>query len=128
MTHTILMAPQLDAVNANERLHYHAKAQKTKAWRSAANLAAETAGVPALDRARIVITVSFPDKRRRDVHNLYPTAKAIVDGLVDAGVLPDDDDRRLIGPDMRRGPKTDGGPPVWRVDIHPIEDEEEAAA
>ena len=30
-----------------------------------------------------------------------PTLKALVDGLVDAGLLPDDDARHLQGPDMR---------------------------
>jgi hypothetical protein len=36
------------------------------------------------------------------VGNYYPTAKAILDGLVDAGVLPDDNDDHVTGPDMRR--------------------------
>jgi hypothetical protein len=43
------------------------------------------------------------NRRRSDVGNLYPTAKAVVDGLVDYGLIEDDDDTRLIGPDMRRG-------------------------
>lgn len=30
------------------------------------------------------------DRRRRDPSNLMPTQKAVVDGLVDAGVVPDD--------------------------------------
>ena len=34
-----------------------------------------------------------------------PTAKAVVDGLVDAGVLPDDDAKHLLGPDLRRHPE-----------------------
>ena len=34
------------------------------------------------------------DRRRRsDVGNVYPAAKAAIDGLVDAGVIPDDNDR-----------------------------------
>lgn len=28
-----------------------------------------------------------------------------VDGLVDAGILPDDDDKHLTGPDLRRDPE-----------------------
>lgn len=34
-----------------------------------------------------------------------PTAKAIVDGLVDAGVIPDDSNEWVTGPDMRAGEK-----------------------
>ena len=39
-----------------------------------------------------IVEVSLPvrDNRRRDPHNYYPTVKAIVDGLVDAGLWPDD--------------------------------------
>ena len=42
---------------------------------------------------------------RRDLHNYMPTLKALVDGLVDAGLLPDDDARHLQGPDMRLDPR-----------------------
>jgi len=46
-----------------------------------------------------------PDSgHRRDPANWYPSFKACVDGLVDAGVLNDDDHAHVIGPDMRIGP------------------------
>jgi hypothetical protein len=45
----------------------------------------------------------FPDHRRRDPANWAPTAKAVIDGLVDAKVFTDDDHKHLIGPDMRIG-------------------------
>ena len=32
-----------------------------------------------------------------------PTLKALVDGLVDAHLIPDDDWKHLIGPDVRMG-------------------------
>ena len=38
-----------------------------------------------------------------DPANAYPAVKALIDGLVDAGVLPDDDAAHLDGPDMRLG-------------------------
>lgn len=39
-----------------------------------------------------VVSVALPvkDKRRRDPHNYFATVKPIVDGLVDAGLWPDD--------------------------------------
>lgn len=37
--------------------------------------------------------------------NYMATVKPIVDGLVDAGVLPDDDAKHLLGPDLRRHPE-----------------------
>nr|WP_303769103.1 hypothetical protein [Schaalia odontolytica] len=42
--------------------------------------------------------MAYPDRRRRDRHNLAPTIKAMLDGLIDAGLLPDDADRYLDGP------------------------------
>lgn len=39
----------------------------------------------------IMVTLTFPTQRRRDPHNYVGTVcKAIVDGLVHAGVFPDD--------------------------------------
>lgn len=48
------------------------------------------------------MTLVWADNRRRDPGNWYPTAKAIVDGLVDAGILIDDDHTKVVGPDMRQ--------------------------
>ncbi len=39
--------------------------------------------------------------RLRDVGNV--SVKAAIDGLVDYGLIPDDDDAHLLGPDLRRG-------------------------
>lgn len=103
---TIILAPPCDFINANQRLHHHAKAKLTKAWREATFDEWQARGCLlnccAFDRAHVTVTIRFPTNHRRDVGNYYPTAKAIVDGLVDAGVLPDDNDEHLTGPDMRR--------------------------
>jgi Holliday junction resolvase RusA-like endonuclease len=44
-----------------------------------------------------------PDKRRRDLDNALASMKAAWDGLVDAGVLVDDDSKhlKLAAPEMR---------------------------
>lgn len=44
-----------------------------------------------------------PRRGRYDPGNLYPVGKAAVDGLVDSGILVDDDWKHLDGPDMRHG-------------------------
>lgn len=96
------------AISANQRIHWAKRARWTKAWRARAYVAAIQAGRPKLDRAHVTVTIHFTDKRRRDVANLYPTVKAVVDGIVgDASVLPDDSDAYLVGPDMRPGDKRD---------------------
>ncbi len=54
-------------------------------------------------RSRVVAELRFARRRKRDPSNWSSTAKAAVDGLVDAGVFPGDDSRFVIGPDMREG-------------------------
>lgn len=40
--------------------------------------------------AEVSITLPVKDNRRRDPHNFLPACKAIIDGLIDAGLAPDD--------------------------------------
>lgn len=86
-------------LNANHRLHYQATAKKVKALRVLGKRAAEGLVFP--DPCLLVAYLGFPDKRRRDLHNLYPTLKALIDGIVDAGALLDDSHQHLAGPDLR---------------------------
>ena len=83
-----------DYLNLNQRLHWAPKMRLTAAWREAARIAALKLGRNKLRRrhSRSYIHVSYPVKqcRRRDAHNWTPTTKAIIDGLVDAGVWEDD--------------------------------------
>ena len=102
-TWTVELPAGLTLLNANERLHWRPKNNRTQAIRAASFACVKAARVPKLKRASVVVEFRPPDRRRRDVHNLYPSAKAAIDGLVDAGVLPDDSDRYLVGPDMRTG-------------------------
>lgn len=94
-----LEVPSRFVLNANRPVHYRARAPIVKTLRLLGKRAAEgrTFPVPCL----LVAHIGFPDKRRRDLHNYYPTLKAVIDGVVDAGALIDDDHKHLIGPDLR---------------------------
>lgn len=114
---TLILDPPAAFISANGRLHFRKRAELTKVWRELAATRVYTLRQPLLpkyDLAHITVTIRFATNHRRDVGNYYPTAKAIVDGLVDAGVLPDDDDRHLVGPDLRR--EYPNGTP--RVTVH----------
>lgn len=90
-------------LTANERKHWAKKARTTAILRQLAVLEAArfNAKHEPFTRAHLTVHVGWPDKRRRDVANVAPTIKALIDGCVDAGLLPDDDDEHLVGPDLR---------------------------
>lgn len=103
-------------LNSNMRLHRMAAAKLTAQWRAAAKTAAQGHGqLP----APVNITAYIWKARagRYDAGNLYPTAKACVDGIVDAGLLADDSNEYVIGPDMRHGGK---GEPMLVLEFRPI--------
>ncbi|MGW0764504.1 hypothetical protein [Streptomyces sp. NPDC002676] len=97
----VALPPRLLLLNSNQRLHHHRRADITRVLRRAAWAASRA--VPHLERAHIVGVLHPEDRQRRDPANWYPSFKACVDGLVDQGVLDDDDHTRVIGPDMRIG-------------------------
>jgi len=105
-------------LTANQRMHHHERARIVRILRRAAADAAASQGAPRLERAHIVVHVAWPDRRRRDAHNLYVTAKACIDGLVDYGLIPDDDDTHLIGPDFRVDPELSGIRRATRLTFH----------
>jgi crossover junction endodeoxyribonuclease RusA len=90
-------------LTANQRLHFHAKGRVVRQWRDATAWQCRGMGLSFPGGARIIAELRFLGVRKRDPNNWADTAKAVVDGLVDAGLFPDDDPRYVIGPDMRLG-------------------------
>jgi len=91
-------------LNANSRVDRRSQTKDRQAWRQAGATWAHSAKLPKLGRAHLLAELRFVDNRHRDAHNLYPSLKALVDGMVtDYGLLPDDSHRYLIGPDLRVG-------------------------
>lgn len=77
----------------NQRLHWAAKNRLTQAWRSATAwhaLAHFPRSGGHLPPCIVDIALPVKDNRRRDPSGWHLTAKACVDGLVDAGWWPDD--------------------------------------
>jgi len=92
-------------INSNDRTYWAKKAQHTKAWKAAADVAARNRGGYFTCPVRIVCTYHKTRGGRWDVGNLQPTSKALVDGLVAAGVIYDDSNEYVVGPDNRAGAK-----------------------
>jgi len=108
MTDTIsLFIPKPDEwINANQKLHWAVKNSRVQTWRDTACYLARQAKLPQLALPASVNAYIIKDRGSRyDPNNLADTTKACIDGLVDAGVLPDDSWQELIGPDHRHGGK-----------------------
>jgi hypothetical protein len=100
--------------------HWTYRSGLTKTWRDGAQTICKALKIPPMQHAVIHISWNPPDNRRRDSANCYPTAKAVVDGVVAAGVLPDDDWRHVDGPYMHMGPITK--PASITIAILPVQD------
>ncbi|MCZ4099819.1 hypothetical protein [Streptomyces sp. H39-C1] len=109
----VALSPRLLLLNSNQRLHHLRRADITRVLRRAAWAASRE--LPVLERAHIIGVLHPDDRGRRDPANWYPSFKACVDGLVDQGVLEDDDHTRVVGPDMRIGHVVSGSRLVLHV-------------
>lgn len=100
----VLLKGGKDWITDNQRLGWRQKSRLVKAWRSQAGQVARLAMPQLVLGAHVIGELRFSDNRRRDPNNWNPTAKACIDGLVDARVFPDDNHTIVVGPDMRIGP------------------------
>ena len=89
----IELPPGLPLLNANDRIHYRSRSKITEQLRSEACRAAKAEHWLPFGKVRVRCIFRAPDNRRRDVSNLFPSFKAVLDGIVDAGVLKDDNDK-----------------------------------
>lgn len=117
MTTLTITLPRSEWWTANARIHWAARARKTRAVRRRVATIARAARMPRMDRAALTVTIHTPTARRFDPHNLASTViKAGIDGLVDAHVLPDDSSDHLTAVTIRRGPKT-GTPGTYQLTL-----------
>ena len=104
-TSLTLEIPRAWLLNANQRLNHWERARRTSDLRrygfAVARHASARRSEPYQRQVRLIAWVSWPDRRRHDGHNVTPTLKPAIDGLVDAGMFVDDSDAWLIGPDIR---------------------------
>jgi len=69
------------------------------------------------DKLSVVLIAYYPDRRKRDLDNLF---KAVLDGLMKAGVFNDDSQIEYLS--IKKGPQEKPG--MIFVDIESMEDEE----
>jgi hypothetical protein len=83
--------------NAERTWHRHKRATLIKQWRTRWYFLAKNARVPHVDKVAISCVPLATNRRwRPDVGACYPAVKAAIDGIVDAGVLDDDNPDHLL--------------------------------
>lgn len=100
-------------LNANDTMHWAPKSKLIRAWLMRTIAAAQTARLPKdLRQVEIIGYVNKDNNASYDAHNLYPTLKAMIDGLTDPrsrqpgyGMIPDDNNDILIDARMKAGEK-----------------------
>lgn len=111
-----------EMISSNDRLDPHTKAELTAYLRSlSTDIALETYEHPERTMfseerpCYIGVVICAPTSRRMDSPNWYPTVKALIDGLTDAGVFDDDNNKIITSMTFLPGPKTDNK--KYRIEI-----------
>lgn len=105
----------------NQRLHWRAKAERTRVTRNAVAWSAKAAKIGyMLPHISVGLHYAPGDNRKRDCDNLVPTLKVAVDGLTTAKIVVDDDPVHVttIMPTIHTGP---GKRRLW-ITIHTTEE------
>lgn len=83
-------------INSNDRYHQTDKAKVTKRirvfayWHTLTSKDKTRGAFSPSNPCEVTVTVYSPTKSKLDPPNLYPTVKAIIDGMTDAGIWTDD--------------------------------------
>jgi hypothetical protein len=94
--------------NAERRNTRWDRADSTATWRTDFFWRAKQHHIPPLDRIRVVAIPHHANRRSpQDTGACAPAVKAAIDGLVDAGVIPDDNGRH-VSEIVYRAPVIDG--------------------
>lgn len=90
-TYKIELPYRKPPLTANQRFgHWAQKSKIVAEVRRTANILARSHQVGPHERITVQLFYRPRDRRRRDPSNLMPSQKALLDGLVDARVVPDD--------------------------------------
>lgn len=97
MSTMILTIPDEYWLTSNQRLHWAAKAKRTKFIRTLAHIGAgEAFEGRTWMQVHVGVFVGYPTRSKADPSNAAPAVKAALDGLTDAGVWPDDDSEHVV--------------------------------
>jgi crossover junction endodeoxyribonuclease RusA len=81
--------------NAERKGNRWERAELVKVWRSAFQILAKSERIPPMTWMSVTVEPHQKGGRLQDVGACHPAVKAAIDGMVDAGVLPDDSSQYL---------------------------------
>jgi crossover junction endodeoxyribonuclease RusA len=81
--------------NAERKGNRWERAELVKVWRSAFQILAKSERIPPMTWMSVTVEPHQKGGRLQDVGACHPSVKAAIDGMVDAGVLPDDSSQYL---------------------------------
>jgi crossover junction endodeoxyribonuclease RusA len=107
------------SLNFERKQHHMTRAAVVKQWRTDAGWEARAARLPHLDRVSIIAQPFQHRNALQDAGNCLPSVKAIVDGLVDVGVLPGDGPAHVTALTMLAPQRTTGADRV-EIELIPV--------
>lgn len=98
MTDILVLPFTAPPLRPNQRPHWSVRSREMRRVRQTSQLLAKAEKIAPRGSQPVAITVVWfaRDRIRRDSNALALFAKAAIDGLVDAGVLDDDDSEHLV--------------------------------
>lgn len=117
MTQILVLPFATPPLRQNDRLHWAKKAKLTREIRAGTGCLAVVQLRPITGPVIITFVWQVTDNRRRDADGPAPTAKAAIDGLVDAGILADDRSTLVVETRYRI---VKGDTPQVRLEILPV--------
>jgi len=81
--------------NAERKGNRWERAELVKVWRSAFQILAKSERIPPMTWMSVTVEPHQKGGRLQDVGACHPSVKAAIDGIVDAGILPDDSSQYL---------------------------------
>ena len=118
--HTFSLSGPLLTTNRERAGSRFVRAANVAEWRRSAQFVAREKKIPRLE---VVIAEFRPFQakgRLADAGAHFPSAKAILDGVVDAGVLEDDDPRYVVAITMHAPVRSTTKVDVMHVALYPV--------
>lgn len=93
-------------ISLNDRPHWADKARRVRNIRRLAYASSVDLGLEPFRTVHVAAFIGYLTGGKADPANSAIVVKAAIDGLVDAGIFPDDDSTHVIGPTYLRDPKS----------------------